>query len=122
LSRPECPGHDAGRDAADDALKLFDLPPELKLGRLAGVHLTEAVKPHDVKPWGRLATFGLGLVALLGGQIAAIIGLAWWLGVGLGQMPDFGGDGVAVALIIFISTPIQSVLLVTFAQRLSISD
>lgn len=75
------------------------------------------VKPHDVKPWGRLATFGLGLAAMLAGQFAALLALAWWWDASLAQMPDFGGDGVAVALIIFVSTPIQLLLLATFAQR-----
>ena len=32
-------------------------------------------------------------------------------------MPDFSGDGVAVTLIIFVSTPIQLLLLAVFAQR-----
>jgi membrane protease YdiL (CAAX protease family) len=74
-------------------------------------------KPHDVKPWGRFATFGIGLLAMLVGQFAALLALAWWMDTSLATMPDFGGDGVAVALIIFVSTPIQLVLLATFAQR-----
>jgi membrane protease YdiL (CAAX protease family) len=75
------------------------------------------VKPYDVKPWGRLSTFGLGLVAMLASQIAALMVLAWWLGAPLAKMPDFSGDGAAVALIIFVSTPIQLLLLASFAQR-----
>jgi hypothetical protein len=54
---------------------------------------------------------------MLAGQVAALIVLAWWLGASLAAMPDFGGDGVAVALIIFISTPLQVLLLVLFSQR-----
>lgn len=73
--------------------------------------------PGDKKSWGRLASFGLGFVAMLAGQMAALMALSWWIGAGLGQMPDFGGDGVAVTLIIFVSTPIQVLLLATFAQR-----
>ena len=79
--------------------------------------MTEEIKPYDVKPWGRLATFGLGFIAVLTGQSAALMVLVWWLGVGLGQMPDFSGDGVVVTLIIFVSTPIQLLLLAVFAQR-----
>jgi membrane protease YdiL (CAAX protease family) len=75
------------------------------------------LKPYVVKPWGRLATFGLGLVAMLASQIVALIVLAWWLGAPLAKMPDFSGDGAAVALIIFVSTPIQLLLLASFAQR-----
>ncbi len=54
---------------------------------------------------------------MLVGQFAALIALTWWLGTGLATTPDFSGDGVAVTLIIMISTPIQLVLLVAFAQR-----
>lgn len=75
------------------------------------------VKPPDEKRWGRFATFGLGFVALLAGQLVALLALAWWLDAPLAGMPDFSGDGVAVALIVFISTPVQLFLLATFAQR-----
>ena len=71
----------------------------------------------DVKPWGRLATLGLGFVTMLIGQVAALMALSWWLGASLAKLQDFSGDGVAVALIIFVSTPIQLMLLATFAQR-----
>ncbi len=74
--------------------------------------MTEAIQP-----WGRLATFGLGFVAMMTGQIAALMVLSWWLGGGLSQLPDFSGDGVAVVLIILVSTPIQLLLLAAFAQR-----
>src|ERR1019366_4930432 len=70
-----------------------------------------------MKPWGRLASFGLGVIALLAGQIAALMALRWWYGGGLGQLPDFSGDGVAVTLIIFVSTLVQVLLLVLFARR-----
>ena len=70
-----------------------------------------------IQPWGRFATFGLGVVAMLVGQFAALMALSWYLGVGLGQLPDFSGDGVAVVLIILVSTPIQLLLLAAFAQR-----
>jgi len=71
----------------------------------------------DPQPWGRLATFGLGLVALLGSQAAALLALSWWFGRGIAQMPDFSGDGVAVTIVIFVSIPIQLVLLYLMAQR-----
>lgn len=69
------------------------------------------------KPWGRAATLGLAIAALLAGQIAALAALTWWFGRGLAQLPDFSGDGVAVSLIILISTPVQMVLLWIMAQR-----
>jgi membrane protease YdiL (CAAX protease family) len=71
----------------------------------------------DPKPWGRLATLGLGFIAMLAGQIAALAALTWWYGLSLTQMPDFGGDGVVVAFIIVVSTPIQLLLLALFAGR-----
>jgi membrane protease YdiL (CAAX protease family) len=71
----------------------------------------------DIKPWGRIATFLLAFVAMLAGQLGALAVLAWWYGFSLGELPDISGDGVAVALIIFISTPIQVLLLALFASR-----
>ncbi len=69
------------------------------------------------RPWGRLSTFGLGFVALLAGQMAALMALTWWQAASIAQLPDLSGDGVAVTLVIFVSTPIQVLLLATFAQR-----
>ena len=71
----------------------------------------------DSQPWGRWATLGLGVVALLGGQAAALVALSWWYGASLGHMPDFSGDGVAVTIVIFVSVPVQLVLLWLMAQR-----
>jgi membrane protease YdiL (CAAX protease family) len=70
----------------------------------------------ETKPWGRLATFGLGFVAMMAGQLAALMALTLWLGQDLTKMPDFSGDGVAVTLIILVSTPIQLLLLAVFAR------
>jgi uncharacterized protein len=71
----------------------------------------------DVKPWGRWATLGLGFIALLTGQAVALAPLAWWYGVGLSHWPDFAVDGVAVTLIICISTPVQLLLLALMARQ-----
>jgi membrane protease YdiL (CAAX protease family) len=71
----------------------------------------------EPQAWGRWATLGLGLAALLGGQAAALAALAWWYGVGLDQMPDFSGDGIAVTVVIFVSTPVQVALLWLLADR-----
>jgi membrane protease YdiL (CAAX protease family) len=67
--------------------------------------------------WGRWATFGFAAVALLGSQAVALLMLTWWYGVGLASLPDFSGDGVAVALIIFVSIPVQLVMLYLVAHR-----
>ncbi len=67
--------------------------------------------------WGRWATLALGLVALLGSQVVALLALTWWHGVGIAHLSDFSGDGVAVTLIIFVSIPVQLALLYLLAQR-----
>ena len=47
-----------------------------------------------MKPWGRWATLGLGLIALLIGQLAGLIVLAWWSGMSFTSVADFADDGV----------------------------
>jgi membrane protease YdiL (CAAX protease family) len=71
----------------------------------------------EPQPWGRAATFGLGLTALFAGQAAALLALSAWSGHGVTSMPDFSGDGVAVTIVIFVSIPVQLVLLFLMAQR-----
>jgi membrane protease YdiL (CAAX protease family) len=73
--------------------------------------------PH---PWGRLSSVGLAAVALLASQAVALAALVWWYGMPFGRLPDLTGDGVAVTIIILVSTPIELVLLVLFAQRAGI--
>ena len=70
----------------------------------------------DRQPWGRAATFGLGVVALLSGQAVALIIMTWWYGVDVVRLPDFSGDGPAVSLIIVTSNPVQLMLLALFAR------
>lgn len=78
--------------------------------------LQDSKVPDVIKPWGRLATFGFGFLATLTGQFAALVGLTLWLDQDLTKMPDFSGDGVAVTLIILVSTPIEILLLASFAR------
>jgi hypothetical protein len=73
----------------------------------------------SAQPWGRAATFGLGVAALLAGQIIALVAMTWWYGVDIARLPDFGGDGPAISLIIFTSSPIELALLVLFARMRS---
>jgi len=70
-----------------------------------------------INPWGRASTFGLAVFALLAGQMAALVALTWWYSVSIGHLPDFSGDGAAVALIIAVSTPVEVGLLALFARR-----
>jgi hypothetical protein len=68
------------------------------------------------QPWGRAATFGLGVLALLAGQLVALVMLTWWYGVDVMRLPDFSGDGPAVSVIVLTSTPVQLGLLALFAK------
>lgn len=70
-----------------------------------------------MKPWGRFATLALGLFALFAGQTVALAALTWWYQRPLSELPNLATDGVAVTFIIAISTPIEILLLVLFAQR-----
>jgi uncharacterized protein len=70
-----------------------------------------------IKPLGRGATLALGVFALLAGQLAALLALTWWYGLGIGHLPDFSGDGAAIAVVIAVSTPVEVGLLALFARR-----
>ena len=62
---------------------------------------------NNVESWGRWATLGLGLIAMLVGQIAALTAVIWWYGMNLTRLLDVASDGVVATLIICISTPVQ---------------
>ena len=68
------------------------------------------------QPWGRGATLGLAVLALLAGQLIALVMLTWWYGVDVLRLPDFSGDGPAVTVIVLTSTPVQVALLALFAK------
>ncbi len=70
-----------------------------------------------MKPWGRFVTFALAAVALLAGQLAALFALTYWYGQTIGHLPNFSGDGAAIAIIIAVSTPVEVGLLYLFARR-----
>jgi membrane protease YdiL (CAAX protease family) len=74
-----------------------------------------------MKPWGRFATFALAAVALLAGQLAALFALTCWYGRTIGHLPNFSGDGAAIAIIIGVSTPVEVALLFLFARRTTTS-
>jgi uncharacterized protein len=74
-------------------------------------------RTFNVNPWGRWATLVLGLIAMLLGQLAALTALIWWSGLGLTQVPDVTSDGVALILIVCISTPIQVFVLALMARQ-----
>jgi membrane protease YdiL (CAAX protease family) len=66
--------------------------------------------------WGRWATLGLGLSAVLAGQIAALTPFACWHGLDVAHWPDFARDGVAAIWLICVSTPVQVAVLMLFAR------
>jgi hypothetical protein len=70
-----------------------------------------------IKDWGRWATLGLALIAMLVGQMAALTALMWWRGLSLSQMPDVAADGVTVIVIICVSNPVQVMLLALMARQ-----
>ena len=54
---------------------------------------------------------------MLAGQLPALAALIWWYGLGLAQLQNFAGDGVAVILTICISTPVYVLLLALMARQ-----
>jgi CAAX protease family protein len=75
----------------------------------------------EVKPWGRWATFGLGFIALFGGQAAALTALIWWYGLNLARWSDLIVDGVLVTVSVCIATAVQVALLALMVRRTGIS-
>src|ERR1700730_4683892 len=71
----------------------------------------------DVKPWGPFATFALGAVALLIGQLSGIAALTAWYGLNLEQVATVSQEGGALILFIFVSAPVQVADLVAAAAR-----
>lgn len=74
-----------------------------------------SVETTGILPWGRWATLGLGLVAVLASQLIALAALTIWYGMSITAMPDLTSDGLAVTVIIFASTSVQVLLLAIFA-------
>ncbi len=70
-----------------------------------------------VQPWGRLSTLALGIAAMLAGQLAALIVVLSIFDMTVTSHATLNGDGVAVTLLILISTPIQVGLLMLLASR-----
>jgi len=71
-----------------------------------------------IKPWGVFATFVLGAIALLAGQLSGIAALGSLYGFNLGDVATVSQDGGAIVLFIFVSAPVQvAVLLVAAAYK-----
>lgn len=70
-----------------------------------------------VQPWGRLSTLALGIATMLAAQLAALILVLSIFGMTVSSHTSLNGDGVAVTLLILISTPIQVAVLMLLASR-----
>ena len=72
----------------------------------------------DVKPWGVFATFVLGALALLAGQLSGIAALSSLYGLSPAQVATATQDGGAIVLFIFVSAPVQvAVLMIAAGYR-----
>ena len=47
----------------------------------------------DVKPWGIFATFALGAIALIVGQLSGIVAVSEFYGINLNQIGTISRDG-----------------------------
>ena len=70
----------------------------------------------NVKPWGIFATFALGAIALIVGQLSGIVAVSEFYGINLNQIGTISRDGGGIILFICVSAPVQVALLVTAAS------
>ena len=68
------------------------------------------------KPFGVVATFAIGAIALLAGQLSGIAALSGWYGLSLSQVGAISQDGGAIVLFIFVSAPVQLAVLALAAS------
>jgi len=69
----------------------------------------------DVKPWGIFATFALGAITLIGGQLSGLTAVSRLYGFDLNQVATISRDGGAFILFICVSAPVQVTLLLAAA-------
>ncbi len=79
---------------------------------------------QEPKPWGRMTSLGLAIIAMLIGQMAALVVVSWAYGRSLAQLANLAQDGVGVSVIIIVSTPIQVGILMLMARqtRIKVAD
>src|SRR5262245_51097827 len=70
----------------------------------------------DAKPFGVVATFAIGTIALLAGQLSGIAALSAWYGLDLTQVGALSQDGGAIVVFIFVSAPVQVAILALAAS------
>jgi len=71
----------------------------------------ESAVSGDTRPWGLFATFTLGAIALLAGQLAGMAALVGWYGFDLRNVPVLSQHGAAIIVFIFMSAPVQVAIL-----------
>ena len=71
----------------------------------------ESAVSRDSRPWGWFATFVLGTVALLAGQLAGMAALVSWYGFDLRNVSVLSQHGAAIIVFIFVSAPVQVAIL-----------
>jgi CAAX protease family protein len=71
---------------------------------------------ETTKPWGIFATFALGAIALLVGQLLGIAAVSGLYGFDLKQMGAISRDGGGIILFICVSAPMQVALLMAMAS------
>ena len=69
------------------------------------------------KPFGVVATFVIGTIALLVGQLSGIAALSGWYGLSLKEVSALSQHGGAIVLFIFVSAPVQVALLALAASH-----
>jgi membrane protease YdiL (CAAX protease family) len=72
---------------------------------------------EDVRPWGRVSTLLLAVAVMVAAQLIAFMVLLSIFGMSLTSHDELNGNGVAVALLILISTPVQIAMLMLLAGR-----
>ena len=71
----------------------------------------ESAVSGDTRSWGFFATFVLGAIAFLAGQLAGMAALVGWYDFDLRNVPVLSQHGGAIILFIFVSAPVQVAIL-----------
>jgi len=71
----------------------------------------ESAVSEDSRPWGWFTTLVLGAIALLAGQLMGMAALIGWYGFDLRNVPVLSQHGGAIIVFIFVSAPVQVVIL-----------
>jgi membrane protease YdiL (CAAX protease family) len=79
--------------------------------------MTDLRTAGEKQPFGRLATFGLALLAMVVSQLPALLVVYWRNPATIADAATYSSDGVAVIWTLFISNSILVALLALLARR-----